>query len=312
MAILTRRALLGGATGLILAGTSTAAYATVVEPGLRLTVAEYRPTLPRWPASHPLNIAVLSDLHAGEPWMTLARVERIVETANALRPDLIVILGDYAANHRFMTRALAHRDVARTLARLNAPLGVHAILGNHDWWDDPEAVKSRGAKRPAWDRALQDAGIPVMENSATRIQHRGQPFWLLGLGDHWAFRGGPDGRYHGVGDLDATLALVQDETPAILLTHEPDIFTRVPDRVALTLAGHTHGGQVRIFGYSPSIPSEYGDRFAYGHIVEDGRHMIVSGGLGMSVYPIRFGVPPEITMVRLGGASALSRSPGIV
>ena len=103
-------------------------------------------------------------------------------------------------------------------------------------------------------------------------------------------------------DLPATLAAATDAAPAILLAHEPDIFPRVPDRVALTLAGHTHGGQVRLLGYSPMIPSDYGRRFAYGHIVEEGRHMIVSGGLGMSIYPVRFGVPPEITLVRLGGA----------
>ena len=86
----------------------------------------------------------------------------------------------------------------------------------------------------------------------------------------------------------------------ILLAHEPDIFPRVPARVALTLSGHTHGGQVRLFGYSPVVPSRYGNRYAYGHIIEDNRHLIVSGGLGCSILPVRLGCPPEIVMVELG------------
>jgi len=87
----------------------------------------------------------------------------------------------------------------------------------------------------------------------------------------------------------------------ILLAHEPDIFVKVPDRVALTLAGHTHGGQVRIpFLWPRFVPSAYGARFAYGHIVEQNRHMIVSGGIGTSQLPIRIGVPPEILRVELG------------
>jgi uncharacterized protein len=80
------------------------------------------------------------------------------------------------------------------------------------------------------------------------------------------------------------------------------VFPRVPARVALTLAGHTHGGQVRVFGFSPMVPSDFGNRYAYGHVVEEGRHLIVSGGLGNSILPVRFGVPPEITLVRLGSA----------
>ena len=108
------------------------------------------------------------------------------------------------------------------------------------------------------------------------------------------------GRFTGLDDLNATLAKVTDDAPVILMIHEPDAFTEVPSRVALTLAGHTHGGQVRIFGYSPVVPSAYGNRFAYGHVVEDGRHLIVSGGLGCSVLPVRFGVPPEINLIELG------------
>ena len=91
-----------------------------------------------------------------------------------------------------------------------------------------------------------------------------------------------------------------DTAPTILLVHEPDIFPNVPSRVSLTLAGHTHGGQVTFMGYAPRVPSRYGRRYLYGHIVEDGRSLLVSGGLGCSGLPVRFGRPPEIVVVELG------------
>ena len=136
-----------------------------------------------------------------------------------------------------------------------------------------------------------------------RLTKEGRPFWLTGLGDQLAFfvgRRRGHRIYKGIDDLPGTLAKVSDDAPVILLAHEPDIFTQVPDRVSLTLSGHTHGGQVRLFGYAPRVPSAYGNRYAYGHIVENNRHLIVSGGLGMSILPVRFGSPPEIVIVELG------------
>jgi hypothetical protein len=109
------------------------------------------------------------------------------------------------------------------------------------------------------------------------------------------------GRFRGVDDLPRTLAQVGTDDPVVLLAHEPDIFPNVPARVALTLSGHTHGGQIRVPLIWPAfVPSKYGARFAYGHVVEGGRHMVVSGGLGTSVIPARLGVPPEIVRVELG------------
>ena len=129
----------------------------------------------------------------------------------------------------------------------------------------------------------------------------GQRFWLAGLGDQIAYRLGPN-HFRGVDDLPGTLGHVRSNDPVILLVHEPDIFTQVPARVALTLAGHTHGGQIKFPLMQPMwVPSEYGARFAYGHVVENDRHLIVSGGLGTSFVPLRLGVPPEILRVRLGG-----------
>ena len=107
----------------------------------------------------------------------------------------------------------------------------------------------------------------------------------------------------GLDDLDGTLAQVTDEAPVILMAHEPDVFPKVPPRVALTLSGHTHGGQIRLFGRSPVVPSRYDNRYAYGHVVEDDRNLIISGGLGCSIAPVRFGVPPEIVVVDLGASA---------
>jgi len=177
---------------------------------------------------------------------------------------------------------------------------VHAILGNHDWWDDRAAQRTR--KGPVLGRRmLERAGIPVYENDATRLVKDGRRFWLAGLGDQLAFIQGRrkrgTRRFKGVDDLDGTLAKVTDQSPVILMAHEPDIFPRVPERVSLTLSGHTHGGQVRLLGFSPMVPSRYGNRYAYGHVVEHNRHLVVSGGLGCSILPVRLGVPPEIVLV---------------
>jgi hypothetical protein len=118
--------------------------------------------------------------------------------------------------------------------------------------------------------------IPILENDAVMLGAEGQRFWLAGLGDQIAYRLG-QGRFRGVDDLAGTLAQVRADDPVLLLADEPDIFPRVPPRVALTLPGHTHGGQIRLPLIWPAlVPSRYGARFAYGHVVENDRHPIVS------------------------------------
>jgi predicted MPP superfamily phosphohydrolase len=286
---ISRRHFLTGTAGVIGGTALVASYAGAIEPGLRLVVTEYRLAPPGWPRDFPLKIAVIADPHAAEPYMSAARIEEIVAATNALAPDLVVLLGDFEGNYRLVTRAVPRKTWAGLWAQCRAPLGVRAILGNHDWWYNHSPIRA----------AIEAAGIPVMENEAVRLTHRGRPFWLLGLGDQIAYIRGPR-HFEGVDDLPGTLAKVADTAPVILLAHEPDIFVKVPEQVSLTLAGHTHGGQIRLFGYSPIVPSRYGNRFAYGHIVERGRHMIVSGGLGCSFMPVRLGVPPEIVLVRLG------------
>jgi hypothetical protein len=282
------------------------AYGFAGEPGYRLNVTRYRVSPPRWTRGLDLTIGVIADVHAGGPLMPAERVRAIAERTNQLKPDVVVLLGDFAASHKLMTRHVPPAEWAAALGVLKAPLGVHAILGNHDWWDDRQAQRT-GAGPVIGRRALEDVGIPVYENDTVRLAKDGHAFWLAGLGDQLALirsrRKKTWRRFQGVDDLPGTLAKVTDDAPVILLAHEPDIFPHVPERVALTLSGHTHGGQVRLFGYSPRVPSRYGNRFAYGHICEDERNLIVSGGLGCSILPVRIGVPPEIVMVHVSAAN---------
>ena len=302
--MMTRRAFFMRLAALGLAGAGLAGYAVAAEPS-RLRIKRHRVSPTSWPKTWPedltLRIAALSDLHACEPWMNAARVRAIAAQTNDLGADVIVLLGDYTSGHRFTTGQVHSNVWSRALSELQAPLGVYAVLGNHDWWEDRGAQK-RGHGPVIAGQALERAGIRVLENDALRLTHNGRPFWLAGLGDQLALL--PRRRYgrkswRGVDDMPRTLARLTDDAPAILLAHEPDIFPKVPDRFAVTLSGHTHGGQVRLFGHSPVVPSAYGNRYAYGHVTEGNRHLVVSGGLGCSIAPIRFGVPPEITVIEI-------------
>jgi len=292
----TRRGFLTGVAATAAAGFGLGGYAFAIEPRFRLVVAEHDVQSGLWPKNYPpLRIAMLSDLHACDPWMPVDRINEIVDVTLRLEPDLIVVLGDFAAGlRRFRTSAIGPDDWARPLARLSAPLGVHAVLGNHDWWTDVDAVR----------HGLRKARIPVYENDAVKLRINRRRFWLAGLGDQIAHRG-RQGGFRGVDDLPGTMKQTRDGAPVLLMAHEPDIFVKVPRRVALTMAGHTHGGQIRLPGIGrPIVPSQYGERFAYGHVVEAGRHLVVSAGLGCSILPVRFGVPPEVTMVTLRPALA--------
>jgi predicted MPP superfamily phosphohydrolase len=300
--MVNRRRFLTGAGALAAGVAGLGTYASAFEAGRQLDLTSYRVSTPNWPADLTLKIAVIADIHACEPWMPAERIGAIVDLANAQKPDLTVLLGDFAGRQHFVTGYVPPGAWAEQLARLEAPLGVYAILGNHDWWaaamptDPPDNGQSVRA-------ALSDARIPVLENKAIALVQDGRPFWLVGLGDQLAHR---MGRRHigGVDDLRGALRQVSDDSPTILLAHEPFVFSRAPERIALTLCGHTHGGQVRlpIVG-APFYPSMHGAKpYVYGLYSEGPRRLIVSGGLGTSHLPVRFMCPPEVVCVTLGGA----------
>ena len=237
-----------------------------------LQVTSYRLSPPGWPDNLPLTVAALADLHFGGAYFDQHRLELVIEQTPALNPDLVVLLGDYGASH---LEGAEHRSAIRVLSgalsRLVAPAGVVAVLGNHDWWDDPDA-QATGHGPIIAAQELTAAGITVLENQAVSLSHRGQKFWVAGLGDQLARLGPPAA---GIDDLDGLTGQLDDGSPAILLAHEPDIFPVVPVRYAVTLSGHTHGGQIKVLGRTPVVPSRYGSRYVYGHIVEDDRHLIV-------------------------------------
>ena len=295
--MLTRRTFMKLAGGGLLSASALGSYAFGFEPLVRLQTTYYQPYIKDWPSGLKLRIAALADLHACEPWMSVDRIRQIVERTNALNPDLIVLLGDYTTGMNLVTDQVHSSEWAPVLGELEAPLGVHAVLGNHDWWEDKTAQRTR--KGPTFvHRALGKAGINVLENDAVKLKHGKESFWLAGLGDQLAFppyRRFKHKRWARMDDLPGTMEKIKGDEPVILLAHEPDIFRKVDERVALTLSGHTHGGQVRLMGYAPITVS--GQKYNYGHVVEGKKHLIVSGGLGCSMLPVRFGSPPEIVLV---------------
>lgn len=253
---------------------------------------------PRW-TGPPLNIAVLSDLHITAPWNGPAHLEKLVARVNALPVDLVVLLGDYIVARPTPGKPAGAAQTAGILARLAAPLGVHAILGNHDWRDDDLAKRSDYRENGVLN-ALQKAGLPVLLNAAVRLDHQGAPFWLVGYDSQLGHKHWRDGTARHNPDL--AFRDVPPGAPAILLAHEPDCFASPDPRALLQLSGHTHGGQANFFGWRPFTPSQYKARFAYGHVVEDGHHLVVSGGVGYSHVPLRIAQPPEVTLVTLRGA----------
>lgn len=296
--LITRRALLRSGGALAATGFASAAWGFGIEPMMLTVVRHAMAPIAPWPRGLRLRIAALSDIHASEPYMSAARIRGITARANALKPDLIVLLGDYVAGSRIISRYVPAAEWAPALSGLKAPLGVFAVLGNHDWWEDRTA--QRTGDLPVAARALEDAGIRVLHNESLPLRTPGETIWLAGLGDQLAFAPAKAWRWRrraGAHDMQETLAGIPKGAPTILLAHEPDIFPRVPAHVALTLSGHTHGGQVRLFGHSPVTPSL--QRYSWGHVREH-TDLVVSGGLGYSMIPVRFGVPPEITLVELG------------
>ncbi|MEM8577466.1 MAG: metallophosphoesterase [Pseudomonadota bacterium] len=272
-------------------------YAAWIEPAMRLRVQRYDIALPGWGARAPVTLVLIADLHAGAPQVSLRRVRRIVRQSNSLGADVAVLLGDYAADHALVWSSYTKREIIAELAHLRAPLGTFAVLGNHDWWQDPEAART--ARLPEAATALEAEGISLLENAAVPLRDGADRFWLAGLADQRPLSLDP--AEDGFDDIDLAMAEVPADCPAILLAHEPDIFPDIPARALLTLSGHTHGGQVRIGRWSPVIMAAETERYAYGVYEHGAQRLVVSGGLGCSDVPLRLGMPPEITLVTLRG-----------
>ncbi len=269
-----------------LVGLGLAVYAFWIEPR-RLVVIEL--ALPIENLKTEIRVVMIADPQPAGPHLTIERVQEIMARADALQGDIVLLLGDYVSMVGLNTSFTEPADTVAALGQLKAPMGVYAVLGNHDWWWDG----------PKMRRLLQEQGIVVLEDGARLAQNDTKALWIAGLAD-------PVTQSY---DVWSTLAQTDDAAPVILLSHTPDVFPEVPDSVALTLAGHTHGGQVYIPGIGrPIVPSRYGQRYAYGHIIEEGRHLFVSSGIGTAILPVRFLTPPELVVITLTPAGPTKQS----
>lgn len=241
-------------------------------------VRRERLRLRHWPpALAGTRIAVLADLHTGSPQVDERRLGEIVELVNRERVDVVALVGDYIDPRVAFGEWVSPEAIAARLGGLEARAGRYAVLGNHDW-------AHAGERMPA---ALRDAGLPVLENEAVRTD---AGFWVAGLGDYTKR----------TADVERALAQVPLDDPVVLLSHNPDVFPQVPDRVALTISGHTHGAQVDIpLVREKTTPSRFGARYAGGHVEEHGRHLYVSEGIGTSRFPVRFRARPSIGLLDL-------------
>jgi hypothetical protein len=255
-------------------------WATLIEPN-RLVVHQQTIQVQNWPAElSGLRVALIGDVHAGSPFIDVRKLRQIVELTNQQNPDLIVLLGDYMSPDSWHSHKVEPEVTAGILRDLRAPLGIYSVLGNHDWWYDGARVR----------HALEANGIHVLEEETAEIHWRNGSFWLIGFADLWtrpqhiqeAIRKAPEGA--------ATIGL----------SHNPDMFIHMPRTMPLMLAAHTHGGQVKLplFG-TPIVPSYFGPRYTAGHVIEEGRHMFITTGIGTSILPVRFRVPPEIVILTI-------------
>jgi uncharacterized protein len=249
----------------------------------RHVVQHHALVLPGWPRfSRPLRIAFLSDLHLGSHHGDVARFTVLADEVAVLAPDLALFGGDYMNMQLFGDGRVPPEVIAGILSRIAAPCGRFAVLGNHDYVYGKAEVAT----------ALRGAGIAVLDHGRETFAFENHGIDIVGLSDaHIAW---PEGQ--------KLLAGLASDRPAIVLTHDPAHFAGVPVGPFLTLAGHTHGGQIRLPGIGALTNSSAAPmHWTHGLVVDGGRHMIVTAGLGTSVVPLRIGVPPEFVVIDVTG-----------
>ncbi len=266
-------------------------YSYFIGPRLFVVVEETL-AVPNWsPDLNGFRVVAITDIHAGSNYAPEERIRYMVEQTNAQNADIVVLLGDYVSEAKFDRNARSKpygtdrtelrmpvATIADILGGLRAKYGVYAVIGNHDEYHNAPKITAE----------FERVGITVLENEVAEIAVNGEKINLWGIEDLWKNRKVP------VEAFDA----IADKKNIIAITHNPDSLLQLPDRVSLMFAGHSHGGQLNwpIFG---PIAVFNDKRFMDGHSVVDGKHVYVTSGVGTSVIPFRFRVPPEIAVVTI-------------
>jgi hypothetical protein len=253
-------------TLLFFGASALAAYAAVRTQDFAITTDELAsPDIPE--EFDGTRVVFLADIHTG-PFFSREKTAELVDAVNALRPDVILLGGDYVGG-----RVGAAPDFYAEAARFEAPLGVYAVLGNHDVWEGADEARA----------GLAGAGIELLDNDSATLELDGASIRLAGVQD--LYTGEPDVEF------------------AILVSHNPDVFPNgieaTPDTWDLALAGHTHGGQIAVGQVKPVVTSKYGDRFTGGWTAEDDTPILVTRGVGTVTVPVRIGAPPEVHVITL-------------
>ena len=266
--------------GVSIIGVMMMIWAVCIEPA-RVIYPEQDIELKMWPSALAgYKVVFITDLHVGSLHITLEKVQEIVRKVNDLKPDLVLLGGDFVIQGVVGGNVVPSSKIAEVLAQLRARHGVFGVLGNHDWWENAVRIKAE----------FERLGVPMLEDESRYIGSAQEGFWLVGVSDY----------YEGAHDMKMAMTGVNSDAPVMLLTHTPDIFPEISERVALTLCGHTHGGQVYLpLVGRPVVPSKYGQRYAMGLVREGEKQLFVSAGIGTSIIPVRFMTPPEVNILRI-------------
>lgn len=271
---------------------SVVAYAYFIEPR-QFVVVEQDLTVSNWePKLDGFKIVAIADIHAGSNYVPVERLRYIVERANEQNADLIVLLGDYVSEAKRRRtdeeRGADQSDlkipvdvIADNLRGFKAKYGTYAVIGNHDWWHNEKKI----------DAELERVGINVLDNEIANIQVGDQTVRLWGIEDLWKNQRVPAEPFE----------QLPEKKNVIAITHNPDSLLHAPAGFSIMLGGHSHGGQINFPIFGPFSPFN-DQRFMRGLAEVDGKKVYVTSGIGTSVLPLRWRVPPEIAVITLHAA----------
>ena len=269
------------------------AYAYFIEPK-QFVVVEDTVVVPNWDAElNGFKVVAISDIHTGSNFAPIERLRLVVEKANEQNADLIVLLGDYVSESSRGRRRdvpagtdgtdlkIPANEIADALQGFRAKYGTFAVIGNHDWYHNEQKIH----------REFERVGIDILNNETVEISVGDRAIRLWGIEDLWKNRRVPAEPFN----------QLEDKQNVIAITHNPDSLLSAPAGFSIMFAGHSHGGQINFPVFGPFAP--FNDpRFMDGHAEVDGKHVYVTSGVGTSVIPFRWRVPPEIAVVTIKSA----------